>query len=160
MKGKLKNGDPNASRKASLAKIHVARKRLDLDEPTYRALVARVCGGKTSSADLDQLERSKLLDEFKRLGFLEGEGATLRTKSMSDFPDAEPQARLIRALWADCTSFGLIEDGSDKALRQFIRRTTKIDDIRFLTAIDANKVIEGLKAMKKRAGFRRQSIVR
>ena len=56
------------NRKADLAKIHIARKDLNMDDPTYRALLLRITA-KESSADLDVVERSKVLAEFKRLGW-------------------------------------------------------------------------------------------
>jgi hypothetical protein len=89
-----------------------------------------------------------LLDEFTRLGFREGNSFTTK---LSDFSYGEPQARLIRAYWSDCKAAGAIRDSSEKSLRRFIQRTAKVDDIRWLTALDANKVIEALKAMKTRA---------
>jgi hypothetical protein len=89
-----------------------------------------------------------LLDEFTRLGFREGNSFTTK---LSDFSYGEPQARLIRAYWSDCKAAGAMSDSSEKSLRRFIQRTAKVDDIRWLTALDANKVIEALKAMKTRA---------
>ena len=138
----------DARRRMEIAKIHVAQKRLGLDEATYRSIIARVCAGKTSAGDLDQSERGALLDEFKRLGFLEGGSYTTR---LSDFPDREPQAKLIRALWADLQALGVLQDASEKALRKFVKRQTGKEAIQWLTAVDASKVIEGLKGMKSRA---------
>jgi phage gp16-like protein len=64
------NSSRTDNRRASeLAKIHIAKKRLRLDDDTYRAIIARVCGGKTSAADLTQEERGKLLNEFNVLAF-------------------------------------------------------------------------------------------
>jgi phage gp16-like protein len=141
-------------RKAELAKIHLAKKRLGLDDETYRAIVARVCGGKTSAGDLDESERGKLLDEFKRFGFIE---AGSYTTSIADFDDREPQARLIRCLWADLKAFGALRDPSEEALADFIRRATKVDSIRWLTAQQANVVIESLKQWKRRIGYGQHS---
>lgn len=55
-------------RKAELAKIHVAKKQLALDDETYRALLERVTG-QSSAADLTARQRDALLKEFARLGF-------------------------------------------------------------------------------------------
>lgn len=157
MNGTANKREEGGRRKAELAKIHVAKKRLGLDDDTYRAIIARVCNGKTSAGDLDEAERGKLLDEFQRFGFLEG--ASYTTK-INDFDDREPQARLIRALWADLTAIGALRDSSEKALRSFIKRTAKSDSIRWLTAEQANMCIEGLKMMKTRAGHRQNSTAR
>jgi phage gp16-like protein len=130
------------------AKVHVAKKRFRLDDETYRAMLKRVTG-KSSSADLDAAELGRVLDEFKRLGFTEGNSFT---KSIDDFDDPEPHARLIRALWADCVAAGVIHDASERALRKFIRRVARVDTIQWLDSRQANKVIEALKSMRARGG--------
>ena len=137
-----------ARRRAALAKVHIAKARLRLDDQTYRSVIARICGGKTSAGDLDEAELGRLLDELKN-AFNFREGVSF-TKKLSDFPDSEPQARLIRALWSDLVALKIIRDGSEKALRRFAERTTKVASLKWLTATDANKIIEALKAMKKR----------
>jgi len=154
--GSVKNAANNkreegGRRRSELAKIHVAKKRLALDEETYRATIARVCGGKTSAGDLDEDERGNLLDEFKRFGFIEGGSYTT---SIADFDDHEPQARLIRCFWADLKTIGALRDSSEQALADFIRCATKVDSIRWLTVQQANVVIESLKQWKRRIGYR------
>ncbi len=57
-------------RNDDLAKIHIAKKALALDDHTYRSLISRVTKGKkTSAGKLDYQERSMVLEEFKRLGW-------------------------------------------------------------------------------------------
>lgn len=53
-------------RRQQLASIHIAKKRLRLDDETYRALLERV-GGHRSAADLDPHGRRAVLREFARL---------------------------------------------------------------------------------------------
>ncbi len=60
---------PDPRRQAAIARIHVAKKALRLSDELYRAIIARVTGGKRSSAALDAAERGRLLDELRRLGF-------------------------------------------------------------------------------------------
>lgn len=55
-------------RQANLAKIHIAKKALGLDDDTYRALLARVAGV-TSAKDLNPRQVSAVLAEFQRLGW-------------------------------------------------------------------------------------------
>jgi phage gp16-like protein len=149
--------DPARRRKAELGKIHLAKKRLGLNDEVYREIIGRLFPGKMSAGDLDQTERGKLLDELRRFGFVEG--ASYTTK-LDAFSDREPQARLIRALWADCAAFGAIHDSSERALRSFIKRVGRSDSINWLSATQASAVIEGLKAMKARAGHRQSSTAR
>jgi phage gp16-like protein len=53
-------------RARQLAAIHVAKKRLRLDDETYRALLERI-GGQRSAKDLDPHGRRAVLREFARL---------------------------------------------------------------------------------------------
>lgn len=52
----------------SLAKIHIAKAQLGLDDDTYRALLARVAGVR-SAKDLTKRQVGAVLREFERLGF-------------------------------------------------------------------------------------------
>lgn len=51
-----------------LAKIHIGKKALGLDDDTYRTLLERVTG-KISSKDLSIKELEAVMAEMKRLGF-------------------------------------------------------------------------------------------
>lgn len=53
---------------SSLAKIHIAKAQLGLDEETYRALLARVAGVR-SAKDLSPRQVGAVLAEFERLGW-------------------------------------------------------------------------------------------
>lgn len=51
-----------------LAKIHIAKSQLGLDDDSYRALLARVAGVR-SAKDLNPRQAEKVLAEFQRLGW-------------------------------------------------------------------------------------------
>jgi phage gp16-like protein len=55
-------------KKAELAKIHIAKQQLGLDDETYRAILRAICNV-DSSKDLDANGRAKLLAHFKQHGF-------------------------------------------------------------------------------------------
>lgn len=55
-------------RTVSLAKIHIAKSQLGLDEDTYRALLRRVAGV-SSAKDLAPRQIGRVLAEFERLGW-------------------------------------------------------------------------------------------
>ena len=57
-----------ARRTREIAKIHLAKKQLGLDEATYRATLKRVAGC-LSSAELTADGRALVLDELRALGF-------------------------------------------------------------------------------------------
>ena len=53
-----------------LAKIHIAKKDLQLDDSTYRAAIDMISNGKTdSSAKLNRHERLELIKHFESLGW-------------------------------------------------------------------------------------------
>ncbi len=77
-----------------LAKIHIAKKELSLDDDSYRAVIARACNGKSSAKDLTLKEAGTLIEEFKRLGW-EPEKSKKQHKKKAD----NPQVRYIYVLW-------------------------------------------------------------
>ena len=57
-------------RKDDLAKIHIAKKDLDMDDDTYRAMIRDIGNVKSgSSADLDQEGRVRVLRYFRSKGW-------------------------------------------------------------------------------------------
>jgi phage gp16-like protein len=133
-------------RAAMLAKVHVAKKQLGLDDAAYRDVVTRITGTDSSAAASDAALH-RLLAEFARLGF-----RATRPVRRSD----KPNVRLIAALWADLAPY--VDDPSAEALRAFVRRQTHtrmhpdgMDAPEFLDGVQANRVIEGLKAWLARA---------
>ncbi|MGH7812680.1 MAG: phage protein GemA/Gp16 family protein [Candidatus Binataceae bacterium] len=143
-----------ANRRAEIAKIHVAKKQLGLDDETYRAIVARVSGQYrakpvASSAALDDRERDALLREFERLGWR----ATQPGGRRDDWIDSrEPHVRLLIALWGDAYDAGIIRAKARRpALRKFVKRMTGRDALQWLSPEETNTCIEALKAMLKRA---------
>lgn len=129
--------------KAMRQKIGIARKQLDLHEDAYRAILQRVANHK-SSRDCNAHELDAVLREMRRLGFKDRPS---RTSGLS----ASAQVRMIHAVWKDLSRH--VEDGSESALRAFVRRQTKtpgrpegVAAPEFLRGRDAVAVLEGLKA--------------
>lgn len=137
------------ARDPALAKIHIARKELGLSEENYRALLARVAGAE-SAASLTASGKARVLAEFERLGW--------QKKARSSVaPGGRAHVGKVLDLWREAVSTGIIQNGSEEALRSFVRRQTKSLDApdgvaapQFLTPKQANRVIEGLKAMLAR----------
>lgn len=136
-------------RNTMIAKIHVARKQLALSEESYRDVLLRVTKLDSTSRMTDgHLDR--VLKEFTRLGF--------RPTKRRSGTSKEPQIRMIHAVWADIVELGGIgAEDQEGALRKFVQRQTKtkanpagISDARFLRSGDGNKVLEGLKAWRRR----------
>jgi hypothetical protein len=150
--------DSDKRRNADLAAIHVAKKRLGLDDEVYRALVRRVSEDfrpeepVESAGDMTSDERAALLQELRAMGF---EAGPPPGQERAFGKSSEPHVRKLYAC-----AYQLIRDGAiaprDPAcwLRKFTKRLTGVDDPRWLTAGDCNKVIEALKAWHKRLNAR------
>lgn len=132
-------------------KVQIARRRLAMTEDDYRALLLRVTG-QASSTTCGPSHLDELLREFRRLGFRDlapraGAGRRPLPK--------EAQIRMIHGVWNEISP--LVANGDESALRAFVRRQTKsvatpdgISAPEFLDSVQANKVLEGLKAWRKR----------
>lgn len=93
---------PFNARSGDLAKIHIAKKQLGMDDSTYRALLWTI-GRVTSSADLDHAGRARLLDHFRACGW---QPAPPKQKApASDWewvnraaPDKKPMLRKVKMI--------------------------------------------------------------
>ena len=136
-----------SARTKLLAKVHVAKKQLAMDDETYRSVIYRTVG-KRSSGDCNDRQLGTLMKELEKLGFRNPS----RWKPAS--PDA--QVRMIHAIWADIRKL-LDGEAGDDQLRSFVQRQTRdawhpdgISAPEFLDAAGAKRVIEGLKGWRAR----------
>lgn len=129
---------PDSERKRLIRLIHVAKTQLGLGDDQYRAVLEGATG-KSSCAKMTGLEIKKAYDAFLRLGFKPG-------------PAKNPQLSKMRAQWIELHGLGLVKDRSDAGLLKFCKRLTGVDRLEWLTPAQASKAIEGLKAMRQRAG--------
>lgn len=129
-------------RQRELAMIHIARKQLGLDEETYRAMLRSV-GRVDSSRDLDGAGRRRVLEHLQARGFVVPGKVKRRQQG-------DPQLAKIAALWADLAARRAIRDGSEPALRAFVRRQTGVGAPEWLSTAQCIKVIEALKGWVKR----------
>ena len=131
-------------RSGMLAKVHLARKALGLDEDAYRDVVRRITGT-DSSAKASDAALHRLLGEFKRLGWAASSGQHAKRRP------AQAQLRMIAAVWHDLAPH--VREHTDAALRSFIVRQTRnklhpdgVSALEFLDGQQASRVLEGLKA--------------
>jgi len=127
------------NRRAMLAKIHIAKKDLGLDDATYRAKLQRITG-KTSSGDMNFLQLEQVLKAFGEAGWK----PTLRRPKATN-----ASARKIYAMWTELKRLGLAKTARPDG---FVKRMTGKARPEMLGSDEAQKVIEGLKALKQRGG--------
>jgi phage gp16-like protein len=129
-----------------LAKIHIAKKELNLSDDTYRDILYRKFRVGTSAA-LSNSQAMVLVHHFKDLGWQPKTKPKKYDDQKGDVYSATPaQKRKIEAMWHD------LYRGNEetKHLRQFLWNHFKISDIRFLDKDKAYDVIEAMKSMTRR----------
>ena len=129
---------------AALAKIHIAKKDLGLDEATYRSLLLRMTG-KDSAGLISEHQRETVLIELRRLGWKPKSGGKRRPTS------SKPYVRLMYAIARNIDKAGYWKLPYKDALRAFVKAETGIDNPEWLTFEQASPVIEALKTIERRA---------
>lgn len=143
---------------SSIAAMHVAKRQLDLDDDTYRAMLARIIPGKHSAKEMTEAERQKVLTVFRQKGF---------RPALPRRPNGRPKlsgkyAGKLQALWIAGYNLGIVRDRDDAALEAFVARQTGIASARWLHyPDDAAKVIEAVKgwiAREAPVGWRQKAL--
>lgn len=134
----------NADLGRMIAKVHVAKKQIGMDDDAYRAVLTRTIG-KASTKGCSFAEMELLLAEFKRLGF-----TPIAT------PSGKPWVRKIHAIWKELAP--LLDQATDATLAAFVARQTHsarnpagISKPEWLDAKEATKVIQGMEGWLARA---------
>lgn len=139
---------PADQRRRELAAIHLGKKELGWDDEMYRSVLHQETG-KTSAADLSQVERAAVLDRMRELGFRRTRaGASPRRPR----PAGSPQLALAGHLWRELADLGVVRDGSDSALQAFGLRMTGVSRLEWCSPRQLVVVIEALKAWLAREG--------
>jgi len=116
-------------RKDDLAKIHIARKELAIDEDSYRQIIRDIGGADSgSSADLDMAGRRRVLQHFRDKGWrskVKGKRAPAKAASGKTIMASDRQVCLIRCIWISLSHAGIVKDGGEQALRTWIRSMTR-----------------------------------
>jgi phage gp16-like protein len=138
------------SRRALIAKVHVAKTQLGLNDDDYRAVLLEV-GGATSAADLSDAKLVAVVKRFEERGF-----NIKARKPGAPRPADHPVALKARALWISLHQLGAIDDPSEAALEAFARRQLRVAKLQWADQAQGYKLIEALKAMAQRAGWNQQ----
>lgn len=139
---------PKLPRQNALAKIHIAKKDLCLDDDTYREVLQRLCGV-ASAKELTDRQLGRVLAEFRRLGW-KPKAPKPQTVSLR-----LPQLRKINLLWSRLLESGAIRavgTAGRSPLLSFVEKQTGVARLEWLSVAQAGQIIEALKAWGKRVG--------
>lgn len=137
------------ARNGLIGKIHVAKKKLALQDDSYRAILLRV-GGAESCKDMTVKQLEAVLEEFKRFGFKATAKRRAGPRKMADGAEVSK----IRALWLDLYHLGELRDSSEEALAHFASRCTKVRALQWLTSAQVDIVIKALRGWLERIGYK------
>lgn len=140
----------NQISQAHKAKIHIAKKQLNLDDKSYRDILSGFinnCGqpcASCSELNFDQAEA--LLHLLKKLGFKETRGK--QVLKYEEYANRDPKfatpkmMRMIDALWHTSQN---VREKTDEAMNRLIKNRGFADHIIFLLSKDVSKVINAIK---------------
>ncbi len=152
-------------RTSDLAKIHIAKKDLALDDETYRDVIRNIGkAGSGSAADLDPTGRARVLEHFRRTGWKPRRSRRTAARKTAKHPQAasEGQVELIRSIWIRMADAGIVRDRTEQGLRTWIRSATRryhdqkagYGAPEFLPDWVAQRMIEHLKAWARRCDIK------
>ena len=151
MKGKPRF--PLTDRKQKLSMIHIAKKETGIADDAYRILLNGAAGVDSAAKIEFQDQFNAVMKAFENLGFKstarnrELKKTDTRTKRNPLWISSR-QEYYIRGLW-DLAS----RKKDITSLRAIIRRIAGVDDISFISRMDAQKVILALRDITQKAGY-------
>ncbi len=126
-----------------LALIAVARKKLNMHDDDYRALLQRA-GSVSSTKELAAAGFAALMDEFGKLGFESTAAMEKRREPYREGGHATyAQRSLIRRLWQEYKG-----EEDTAGLRRWLQSHFKVSDPRFLDSETTRRAIAALKNFK------------
>ncbi|WP_298640537.1 regulatory protein GemA [uncultured Cardiobacterium sp.] len=110
------------------ARIHIGKKKLGMDDDTYRAFLLRLTG-KDSSKHMTMRERSRVIFEMTHLGaFKDGRRPLTR------------QQRACIAKWYDLRKIGAIVSKDKSSLNRYVKKFLGKWNVADLTDEETNKL--------------------
>lgn len=138
-------------RRRLLARVHQLKKRLGMDDDTYRDALYNM-SHKRSAGDMTDSQLMETLNTWSRR-LPEGERGPFTANLRAPSKLTEPFQRLIKALWINLNNLGALADGSDKALDAFVKRQAGVEALSFVRGHQAPAIIEALKDWLRREGL-------
>ena len=139
----MKKATSRSRRRAALAKIHIAKKQLAMEDETYRAMLQEVAGG-DSAADLDLRGLGKVLDHLAE------RGAKFYRRSRQSKVSSAPREKR-RLLWK---IYQLLGDRPQKYAVAILRNQGGPDALEWATPTQLHKVVAALEYDRMRKAKR------
>lgn len=133
--------------------IHIGKNHLRMDEDTYRIFIKRITN-KNSCSDMNNKELLLVFNSMQNQGFL------IKRKPIghSQQYTLSNITKKIRAKWLEMYDQGIVQDSSENALNNYVKKIAKNRDgepipfVNWLSNQEATKVLETLKKWQQRYG--------
>ena len=133
------------NRQAELARIHIAKKDLGMNDDEYRTML-HVVTGKSSAGDLTARQRYQVLDHMKSLAEGPKQSYPGRPNNMDGYSSRDRQLKKIEAL--------LTVGNKSWAYGDILaQRICKVDKLAWVADHDLYKIITALKKQGEREGW-------
>jgi phage gp16-like protein len=132
-----------------LAKIHIAKKELGMDDDTYRDMLMQVAKV-SSAADLTATGRGKVLEHLKKIGFKGKKTYAKRpntTDNKAQLAKIEAQLADMKLPWGYLTAR---QQGRDGKTLSMVERLTGKQRLEWCTKAELSKVIAALAVRQKK----------
>jgi phage gp16-like protein len=106
-----------------IAKVHIAKKALALDDDTYRQTLTSITG-KSSCSAMNDSELEKVLGHFKGKGWKPAKATSRKYSPRTRKNGGHDQVDKIRAVWIHMYKTGVTQSGTEAALDAWVKRTT------------------------------------
>jgi phage gp16-like protein len=133
-----------AQRNKLIALIHVGKKELGLDDPSYRQLLLSY-GGKDSSRLLNHTQLQSVLKRMRDLGFATHEPEKKPIQRYAPTGSQSSAEHLLYNLWEKLHVSGKVTQNTEAALCAWLKRQTGIERVEWLSSQKLSKCIEAAK---------------
>lgn len=149
---------PEERRRALYAQLAVARKRLELDDDAYRALLARHGARPKAGGDEPSATTMTMQQILDALGELTAKTGGRRRSALAQATGwRRRRLALITRLWCALAERGAVRDPSEAALGHWARRHTRADALEWANTEALNTCVEALKSWAVRSGAELQT---
>ena len=133
------------TRRLDLARIHMLKAELGWDEDLYRDVMATVCGGIRSSAQLDITGRQRLLAHMQACKSRDLVKVPGKAPAKAARKPLSAAGKKLWSLWMQAADKGMVQHRSMAALNTWVQRQTGVERIEWLKGAQADLAIESLK---------------
>lgn len=143
------------SKQALIAKLHIGKSQLGLDDFTYRSMLESLTG-KTSSKQLSIAEAERVVHHLQSCGAKLTIHAPNKPKRKKVL---DPQLRKMWAIWLQMADKGYVRERNEKALVSWLKRQGfNVDRLEWLNSAEKSKAIDSLKAWQQRENQREKAL--